>query len=519
MSSDTLNLSQVLRSSAEAYRDKPAIVQDDEIITYREFDERVDTLAAHLIKHGVRPGIRVAHLLLNQWEMLVTYHAITRIGAVAVSINFRLTPMEMSYQIEESASKLLVFDASLTDAVAELRGTCTSVDHYIVANGSAELASSSMADILKSRKPDHVEFEHNVAAQDDACIWFTSGTTGRPKGAITTHFSGVWCATASALSLGIDRNSRLLSVAPLFHRGAMEDLHLAATMVGGTHYLTHRFAARDVLERIQRYSITHAFIVPTMARMLLDTPDAAEFDLSSLKHWISASAPLRKDLAEEIRSVFRLRPGVLVNIYGITESLLNSVCPGEELIERGTSVGTPPPGMRVRIIRVDGSLAANGEIGEIVSSGPTVFRTYLNNEEAFRAATFEAEGALWYRSGDMGYRGDDGFFHIVGRSKDMIISGGENVYCAEVESAIATDSRVREVAVIGRSDDKWGERVVAVIVPREGVKLSENDVLEHCQVLARYKRPQEIHFLEELPKNSFGKVQKSEIRSLLQRQA
>ena len=245
----------------------------------------------------------------------------------------------------------------------------------------------------------------------------------------------------------------------------MEDMHLAVTLTGGVHYMVHKFNPLDVLERIQRDKITHAFIVPTMARMMLDVPNADQFDLSSLQCWMSASAPLREDLASEIRQVFKLAPQVLTNCYGITESLLNATCLGDALIASPTRVGLPPPGMSVRVITADKSFIL-----------------------------------------------DD---HLLDRSKDMIISGGENIYCVEVESAIAAHPEINEIAVVGMPDKKWGEKVVAVVVRKKGALISEQGILLQCHNLANFKHPREIYFVEQLPKNSFGKVQKKEIKDLL----
>lgn len=512
MSNDSLNLSSLLRASAETWRNKPAIIQDDITITYRDFDQRVDKLAGFLIDSGVKFGDRVAFLFLNQWELLVTYHAITRIGAVTVSINYRLTPLEMLYQLDESQSCALLYDASYSEVVSKVKESGSKVNLYVVANGESSFANASFSEIM-ARRHSVVEPDRPVSAADDAGIWFTSGTTGKPKGAIARHSSAIWAAVSSGF-LGINHNTRILSVAPMFHRGAAEIFHLGTTLVGGTHYLTPRFDPRDVLERIQRYEINYAFIVPTMSRMLVDFPGASKFDLTSLQTWLSASAPLSKDLSDEVRRKFRLSDNVLINAYGITESLVNTFGLGTDLIAHPTTVGRPVPGMRLRVIRTDGSFAEDGETGEIVSSGPTTFRTYINNESAFEAATFVADGAMWYRTGDMGYRDSEGFFYIVDRSKDMIITGGENVYCVEVESAIATHPQVLDIAVIGRQDEKWGEAVIAVVVQRPGSQLKEEDILGCCSNLAKYKWPREVRFIDQMPRNTFGKLQKHELRKM-----
>ena len=426
----------------------------------------MDKLSAYLVEQGIKHKESVAYLFFNQWETLAIYHAITRIGAIGVAINHRLTPVEMQYQIDETRSKILLYDESLKEIAGTLTELCATLEHFVGSDGDVtnDLANETITNIIEKPLPDITWAESDINEDDDSGIWFTSGTTGKPKGAIVQHASSVWSATSTALSLGINNKTRLLSAAPLFHRGAMEDMHLAVTLTGGVHYMVHKFNPLDVLERIQRDKITHAFIVPTMARMMLDVPNADQFDLSSLQCWMSASAPLREDLASEIRQVFKLAPQVLTNCYGITESLLNATCLGDALIASPTRVGLPPPGMSVRVITADKSFIL-----------------------------------------------DD----LLDRSKDMIISGGENIYCVEVESAIAAHPEINEIAVVGMPDKKWGEKVVAVVVRKKGALISEQGILLQCHNLANFKHPREIYFVEQLPKNSFGKVQKKEIKDLL----
>ena len=517
MSKTALTLSALLRATANAYPKNPAIVHDGEIINYQEFDDRVDKLSAYLVEQGIKHKESVAYLFFNQWETLAIYHAITRIGAIGVAINHRLTPVEMQYQIDETRSKILLYDESLKEIAGTLTELCATLEHFVGSDGDVtnDLANETITNIIEKPLPDNTWAESDINEDDDSGIWFTSGTTGKPKGAIVQHASSVWSATSTALSLGINNKTRLLSAAPLFHRGAMEDMHLAVTLTGGVHYMVHKFNPLDVLERIQRDKITHAFIVPTMARMMLDVPNADQFDLSSLQCWMSASAPLREDLASEIRQVFKLAPQVLTNCYGITESLLNATCLGDALIASPTRVGLPPPGMSVRVITADKSFILDDTPGELVTHGPTTLRTYLNNQEAFEDVTFEADGKLWYQTGDIGFRDAEGYVHLLDRSKDMIISGGENIYCVEVESAIAAHPEVNEIAVVGMPDKKWGEKVVAVVVRKKGALISEQGILLQCQNLANFKHPREIYFVEQLPKNSFGKVQKKEIKDLL----
>jgi acyl-CoA synthetase (AMP-forming)/AMP-acid ligase II len=252
-----------------------------------------------------------------------------------------------------------------------------------------------------------------------------------------------------------------------------------------------------------------------MAQMMLEVPDHGSYDLSHLRCWMSASAPLRADLQERIRSELRIPADALANAYGITESLMNTFCLGKDLLKRPSSAGRPVPLTEVRILGQDREFLRPGEIGEIVISGPCQLRTYLGRQTDYVNVMLEAEGKRWYRSGDLGYFDQDGFLFIADRSKDMIITGGENVYSVEVEMALMGQPDVAEVAVIGQPDAKWGERVVAVIVPKKGRQPTESDLLHACIAIASYKRPKRFVFLESLPRNSFGKVQKSVLRDIV----
>ncbi len=509
---DGLTTDSILRATAAARPDHIAIEQGALRLTYRQLDEAVDRLAAHLHQAGLARGDRIAYLFANQWEILAAYHAIGRLGAVVVSLNYRLTPAELDYQLSRTTARALLYDESFGPALAELPASLRASIYLISAGAPADgpPPQATMAGIMAGPRgpvPDAA-----VRGADDSGIWFTSGTTGRPKGAIVRHASSVASAEVTAQVCRVTERCRFLATAPMFHRGAMEDMHLAVTMVGGTHVLLPRFQARRALEMIESERISHAFIVPTMARMMVDEPGCEQFDLGSMERWISASAPFPAELAARVRQRLRLAENVVMDVYGITESLLNTHCQPAEKLARPTSVGRPVPKMQLRIVDAADRPLAAGEVGEIVTAGPTTFRSYLSDAEAFRAAVFSAEGRTWYRTGDVGYLDRDGFLHIVDRKKDMIITGGENVYCVEVEAAIATHPGVAEVAVVGWPDEVWGERVVAVVVARPGVALAAAEITAWCATIAPYKRPREIRFVDALARNSFGKIQKAVLR-------
>jgi acyl-CoA synthetase (AMP-forming)/AMP-acid ligase II len=508
-----ISVSDILRTTSRAVPQKTAIVDEIGSLSYFEFDATVDRLAAGLQRHGITTGDRVAYLLWNQRELLLSYFAIARLGALTVSLNFRLTPEELSYQLVAAECKAIIVDRDL----AELASKAISISELsilqIVAGAEARPGQLAFADLSHGVADDIPQFP-TVSADADSGIWFTSGTTGRPKGAVVKHRSAVAAATLSAIALGFPEEVRSLAVAPLFHRGATENFALPVILCRGTNFLRKRFDAAQTLENLEKYRIQLAFIVPTMAWQLVQEPSAENRTLPHLTHWISASAPLPPVLAERIQERFKLPNGV-TNAYGITEMLFVSRCPPDMLTKKPGTAGLPAPFTQVVIHDEKRGILPNGEVGEILISGPTGFSHYLNNEEATREAIVSFNGAAWYRSGDVGVIDADGYLAIKDRRKDMIISGGENIYCAEVELLLIDHPSIREVAVVGVPDEKWGEIAVAAIVTATETVVDLDQIVKSCSSLASYKRPREVVCLETLPRNSFGKVRKDLVREMV----
>ena len=513
MFSGSLSIGHALRATAEALPDKTAIIDDEGALSYRELDRAVDAFAAFLIEMGVDPGDRIAYLFWNQREILIAYNAIARIGAVVVSLNTRLTPIELAYQLDQSDVLGVIYDHSFAGTLRAAFALWREPGFSVVAGGPGDGAHAFNV-ILDEARPladKHTE----VDASASSGIWFTSGTTGKPKGAEVRHSSAIGAAIASSLALGIGRDCRFLAAAPMFHRGAMEDMHLAVTLTGGTHVMMRQFDPERTLALIEEHAITHAFIVPTMSWLILQIENCAKYDLRSMRHWISASAPFPPRLAESLREGLDIDGDAIENCYGITEMLLLTVCSGPEMKLKPGSVGRPVPSVRVAIHDETRGPMPAGEIGEIIAAGPPQFRSYVGNEQATREAVFEMDGLRWYRSGDLGYCDEDGYFFIVDRKKDMIITGGENVYSVEVEEAISLHPDVLEVAVIGLPSEKWGEVVTAAVVTKADRELGEDAVIKACAQLAHYKRPKSVRMLDVLPRNSFGKIQKPALRAIL----
>ncbi|WP_426440611.1 class I adenylate-forming enzyme family protein [Bradyrhizobium genosp. P] len=506
------SISDVLRSTASAMPDQVAIVDEGGTMSYAEFDLAADRLATALSRSGIRAGDRVAYLFWNQRELLISYFAIVRLGATVVSLNCRQAAQELSYQLAAAECSAMILDSGLMTLADEAILDSGKELLRIVVGAPPSADWLSFDDAVRSGA-DVAQFE-TVDADAEGGIWFTSGTTGRPKGAVVRHRSAVSAAVLTALALSLTSDVRSLAVAPMFHRGAMENIALGVILVGGTQYLFKKLTPQRTLQLLERHRITMAFIVPTVGWQLLQEPSVESADLSHLTHWVSASAPLSVSLQRSLEERLRLR-GKIVSWYGITETVFVSTCHPRLLGERPGSVGLPAPLTQVAVYDdARGMLPAN-EIGEIIVSGPTSFSYYLNNEKATQEALVEIEGTTWYRSGDLGMFDDDGYLTIKDRKKDMIISGGENIYSSEVETVLLSHPTVREGAIIGLPDDKWGEIVVAVVVEHEHISFDQDGVIKAFAQLASYKRPKRFLVLDALPRSSIGKVERENLRVIV----
>jgi acyl-CoA synthetase (AMP-forming)/AMP-acid ligase II len=511
-----LTIGELLRRDAEVFSNKTAIVDGDSSFTYAEFDAEVDAFSQALLDMGVHKGDSVAALFPNEWPIILTYFAATRIGAAIVTVNSRLLPQEVAWILQDTSCKVLVYSSEREDLVAQLVGT-GALKHLVAAGDSlapsATARLSSLLDEYRGRLP---RFSWTVTGEDLSGIWYTSGTTGTPKGALVSHYSSIYSAVGTALVTRMDERSQILGVAPLFHRGAMEDFHLGGFLVGATHIMLPRFDPQKLLEMIEERHVTHAFIVPSMTWAVLGLPGRGNYDLSSMVTWMTASAPFPEQYRDRLESETTLPKGRVFNVYGTTESLINSYLPPEAANQHRGSVGWAAPGTRVRIVNENREKLPVGDVGEIALLSESMAYGYLNNREAWEAVTFAVDGRTWYLSGDTGYLNEGGALFIVDRSKDMVISGGENVYCMEVELALLRHPEVSEAAVVGVPNDRWGEMVAAMVVVMPGSGLGVEELAKFCAMeLADYKRPRQFVFADALPRNSMGKMQKHQIREII----
>lgn len=487
---------------------RPAITFEDSAWTYSEFQREIERVATILAAGGIRQGDRVGYLAFDHPRYFMVMFAAARLGAVMVPYNFRLTGPELAYCINDSGAHTLIVGTEHVEIIDGVRDQLGASRFIHLTTGAPEW--ESLDALLAGADAGAVPAAVPAAADDLALIMYTSGTTGQPKGAMLTH-GNFWTDNVNEIiSFGLRPTDVTLSFAPLYHVGGLLCTTLATLFLGGHLVLQRGFDAGNALRAIEQHQISVAFGVPAMWLFISQHPDFPTADLSSLRYISIGGAPM----PEPLLKVYQARGVIALNGYGLTESAAMTVgMVPEHMLDKTASCGVPPLLTEVRIIGEDGRVIEEpGVSGEICIRGGNIFKGYWNRPEETRAA-FTDDG--WFRSGDAGYFDDDGFLYVRDRVKDMVISGGENVYPAEVESVLYEHPAIAEVAVIGAPDDKWGERVVAIVAPKPGQTVTLDDIHAFAQNrLARYKLPRELRLVDALPRNPTGKVLKHRLREM-----
>jgi fatty-acyl-CoA synthase len=469
--------------------------------TYAELHDRIGRLTALLRARGVGPGDRVASLSQNSGRLFELLFACGRAGAVFLPLNWRLTGPELQYVVDDATPALLYATPAFAEAATALGAQCPSLREVVGLDPEAldsELAGLSPAAEIAPRSHD-----------DTQVLMYTSGTTGSPKGALLTFGMAFWNAINLGVPAAITPATVALTVMPMFHTSGLNCYAAPTFHAGGTVLVMEGFDAVRVLAALEdrTLGITHFFGVPFAYEAMAREPGFASADLTHLAlagvGGAAASVPLLR--------TWEKKGIILQHGYGMTETSPSvTTLALDHAIAKAGSIGTPLMHMEVKIVREDGLEAVTGEAGELWIRGPIVTPGYWNQPEATAAAFSDG----WLKSGDVARRDADGFLFIVDRSKDMYISGGENVYPAEVERVLYDIPAIAEAAVIGVADARWGETGLAVLALHPGAALSEEDVLAHCQDrLARYKHPRKVVFMEALPRTSSGKIHKPPLRA------
>jgi fatty-acyl-CoA synthase len=481
--------------------DKAALVQDGAATTYAQLDRLTNRLGHGLRARGVARGDRVAFLGLNSVEMVVAMFATARIGAVFVPLNTRLAPPELARLVEHSGATLLLVEDALS-AVAEPAQLADPGPDTV---GFSRQAGAGLNHLLAD---DDSPIDEPIELDDLFMIQYTSGTSGRPKGVMLSHGNVVWNVYNLLVDIDLGSDEIALVTAPLFHTAALNQVLFPTVLKGGTALLEARFDAAAAIDLIERERVTLLFGVTTMYLALSQSPRFTEADLDSLHLALSGGSPI----PESLLRTWLDRGLMIVQGYGLTEA-----SPGATMLRAADGVrklgsaGTACFFTDVRVIAEDRD-AEVGQPGEVLVRGPNVTPGYWQDP----VATEQAFSEGWLHTGDLATRDEEGFLRVVDRLKDMYISGGENVYPAEVEQALYAHRAVLECAVVGTPDPTWGEVGHAFVVARAGQHLDAAELLAHLESrLARYKLPKSVEFVGELPHNASGKLLKSRLREQL----
>ncbi|MCM3669350.1 o-succinylbenzoate--CoA ligase [Mesobacillus maritimus] len=482
-----------------------ALIYNDRRFTYVELNERVNMLANSFLQIGIRKGDRVNALLLNTNEMIESMFACAKIGAILVPINFRLSVDEVQYIVNDSRAYHFIYDGRMKPLIDKLRLIETSIQTFIHVGSQPHPEDAVYEELLTNASISELEFD--VKLDDVHLMMYTSGTTGRPKGAMLTHGNTQWNAINSIHSTPFDHTDITLSVAPLFHIGGMSVFTTPLLYKGGTVILDDVFDPVRIMQKIHDEKITCLFLVPAMWQALMNVPNFESYDISSLRFAVSGGAPCPITVIE----FFQSRNIPFYEGFGLTETApFVSILDKENTLRKNGSVGKEPMHTSVRIVDPNGRDVPPGQVGELIVNGPNVMAGYWNKPEE----TQEAIKNGWFYTGDLAKFDDEGFIYIVDRKKDMIITGGENVYPIEIEQVLYRHPNISEVAIIGYPDEKWGESIKAVVALNDQSKtLSVVDVAAYLEgKIARFKIPKQVEVVDALPRNATGKILKTVLR-------
>ncbi|WP_254530472.1 fatty acid--CoA ligase [Natrinema gelatinilyticum] len=506
-----------LEGTVERHPDRDAIVYSHkgQRWTYAEFDERVDRLANALLEAGIEKGDRVATVLYNGSEMALTVYACSKIGAVFTPLNFRLPAGEIEYIVNDAEAEMVLFESATREAVDGARPSLETVEEYVFIDDDSEETPADARgfyELLESGSADRPDVR--VDETDVYAFIYTSGTTGRPKGVVHEHRDMVEHNLLCIAESNLTRDDVGLSMMPLYHCAELHCNLFPRVHRGAANVIHHEFEPDAVLEAIADHDVTLLFAAPTAWNALSLTAAEMDVDTSSLRLGLYGAAPMPEQVLENCRE--HLCDDYL-QAYGMTEIGPAGVFqPPEDQLSKQGSAGLPGLNHRIRIVEPDADPdqeVERGDVGEILIASPCTMREYWNRPEATAESLREADGTTWYYTGDLGYQDDDGYLYVVDRKDDMIVSGGENIYPTEVEDVLFTHDAVEEAAVLGEPDEEWGEQVVAYIVTAGDVSVADLDAFAlESDHLADFKRPRTYYFVEELPKNPSGKVQKFKLR-------
>ncbi|HLG21677.1 MAG TPA: long-chain fatty acid--CoA ligase [Candidatus Manganitrophaceae bacterium] len=496
----------LLQRQAERYPNKIFLFFKEQEVAYRQLNERADRVAEGFARFKIRPGDKVALFLPNMPEFLYAFFGAMKLGAVAVPINTQLKGEEAAYILKNSESRALITTPALYPVIQPKRAELSQLEQLFLVGergGEGKVFSSLYQ---AGSRPLHPPPGEGARPGDPAALIYTSGTTGAPKGVILTHRNYLFDVEQFVRATHMTDQDRFLCILPLFHVNGQVVTTLSPLYAGGSMVLMEKFSPKDFFKTLERFRATAFSGVPTIYAILLNAEEAKGADLSSLRFCVCGAAPMPVELFQKFEAKFS---AFILEGYGLSEgTCVSSVNPlgGKRKIG---SIGLPLPDQEMKIFNDRDEEVSPGEVGEIVVRGGNVMTGYFKNP----AATEEALRGGWLHTGDLGYQDEEGYFFIVGRKKEMIIRGGENIYPKEIEELLYRHPKVLEAAVIGLPDPIWGEEVAAFIIPKPETTLTPEEILSYCRErLAKFKSPREAILVEAFPKTATGKVQKGRLR-------
>jgi acyl-CoA synthetase (AMP-forming)/AMP-acid ligase II len=504
------SLADIWRSNARYNTNRIAAVDGDRQATFGEAFDRAQRLANAIHKRGLKKHDRVGMLAMNRLEWVEYLGATALGGTIAALINYRLAGPEIAWIVNDCTPRILIFEDQYTELVDGLRAEMKSIEHYVCIGDATPDWAESYEDFVASGSPEGSSVEPD--GETYSMLMYTSGTTGRPKGVLKMQKQFYANFETNVIVMNMRGDDRLLVMMPLFHNGACS-LFYTMFLAGGTTYIHRKFDPLDVLGAFHNDRITMAHMAPTLLQSIMDHPEIDRYDMSSARVINYAAAPMPISLLRRCVAKFGK---IFLNSYGATESGGTVLYPHQHFLDgtpeqmaRLPSLGQPFPNAQVRIVDDNDVDCPPGVAGEILLKSPNTMSGYWNNH----AATLEVLRDGWYHTGDVGHLDKDGFLFLVDRKKDMIISGGENIYCREVEEALMEHGSLVDVAVIGVPDPYWGENVKAVAIRKPEATVTEAELIDFCATrIARYKKPKSVDFVDELPRLPSGKVRKNILR-------
>ena len=497
-----INIGDWIRKWSFLQPHKKALIFEDRPFTYQEINQRTNQLCHFLLELGIRKGDRISVLLYNCHQYIEIFFALSKIGAILVPLNWRLAAPELKFIIKDSGSRMIIFDPEFEEIIASIR------PHLNLSNGDYISVGTPCPDWTKDYEKGLLEcsvqeppLQISVGDEDPHMFMYTSGTTGTPKGAILSHRKTFFNALNADIFYNLTSKDIMIVSRPMFHSGGLLVEAAPVLYKGGTLILRKRFRSHEILEAVQRYRVTLLEMAATVYQFILQECDLTQYDLSSIRCYFTGGERVPKVMLKEY-----YRKGITISqIFGQTEaSTITFLSPDDAILKIG-SVGLPVFYGEVRIVDKTGKDASPGEVGEIIIKGPTLMSGYWNRPDL----TAETIRCGWLYTGDLARMDEEGYIYIVDREKDMYVSGGENVYPAEIEKVLHTHPKIFDTGIVGVPDEKWGEVGKAFIVLKPGETMGNGESFEFLKgKVAKYKIPKYAEYIEELPKTASGKIQK-----------